>query len=156
MSEHERIQEALRECQKKFLSLFRESPLVLEMTSAKDDRYIDVNDTFQRITGWTRDEVIGRTPYDINIMVDPSQRVNVVKQLLRDWGIGFVPEEVLKGPAFGLTTMKEWLKLVHGELSIESQPQRGTTIQARVPLIAQAGEGRARAVTALSFFYAPV
>jgi len=46
MSEHERIQEALRECQRKFLNLFRESPLVLEMTSAKDDRYIEVNDTF--------------------------------------------------------------------------------------------------------------
>jgi signal transduction histidine kinase len=60
-----------------------------------------------------------------------SEELNLT---VRDWGVGFVPEEVLKGPALGLTTMKEWLKLVQGELSIESQPQRGTTIFARVPL----------------------
>jgi signal transduction histidine kinase len=40
----------------------------------------------------------------------------------------------VKGNGVGLTSMKERLKSVGGELSIESQPQVGTTIHARVPL----------------------
>lgn len=52
---------------------------------------------------------------------------------VRDWGIGFDPEEAMKGPGLGLISMKERLKLVDGELVIESQPQQGTTIHARGP-----------------------
>jgi PAS domain S-box-containing protein len=82
MAHDEQIQDALKECEGKFLKLFRESPLVLLLTSTRDERYIEVNDTFERSTGWKRDEVIGRTPDDLKIWVDPSQRVNFVKQLL--------------------------------------------------------------------------
>ena len=34
----------------------------------------------------------------------------------------------------GLVSMQERIKLVDGDLSIESAPQRGTTIHARAPL----------------------
>jgi signal transduction histidine kinase len=34
------------------------------------------------MTGWRRDEVIGRTPYDLGIWVDPGQRADLVKRLL--------------------------------------------------------------------------
>ena len=52
---------------------------------------------------------------------------------MRDWGIGFDPQEALKGPGLGLMIMKERLKLVNGEVSIQSQSEHGT-ILARVPL----------------------
>jgi PAS domain S-box-containing protein len=57
-----------------------------------------------------------------------------IQLTVRDWGAGFDPAEALKGPGLGLTSMKERMKLVDGDLSIESQPQGGTTIHARVPL----------------------
>jgi PAS domain S-box-containing protein len=82
MPEYHQIEEALKECEEKFSKAFRESPLILTLTRAKDHRYIDVNDTFERITGWNRDEVIGRTPFDLAIWVDPSQRLDFVKRLL--------------------------------------------------------------------------
>jgi signal transduction histidine kinase len=34
----------------------------------------------------------------------------------------------------GLISMRERLRLVNGELSIQSEPGRGTTVLARVPL----------------------
>jgi signal transduction histidine kinase len=49
-------------------------------------------------------------------------------------GVGFDPVAALKENALGITYMKERLKLVDGELSIESQSERGTTIRASVPL----------------------
>ena len=57
-----------------------------------------------------------------------------IELTVRDSGIGFETDEAIKGPGLGLTSMHERLKLVNGQLSIDSKPQRGTTIQARVPL----------------------
>jgi PAS domain S-box-containing protein len=57
-----------------------------------------------------------------------------IELTVRDSGIGFETDEAMKGPGLGLTSMQERLKLVDGKLSIDSKPQRGTTIQARVPL----------------------
>jgi PAS domain S-box-containing protein len=59
---------------------------------------------------------------------------NEIRLTVRDWGIGFDPAADMKGRAFGITSMKERLKLVDGELSIESQSKRGTTIRVRVPM----------------------
>ena len=51
-----------------------------------------------------------------------------------DRGVGFDREVAKKSRGLGLISMEERLKLVQGALSIDSQPQRGTTIHARVPL----------------------
>ena len=40
----------------------------------------------------------------------------------------------MKGPGLGLTSMKERLKVVGGQLSIHSQPGHGTMIHAVAPL----------------------
>jgi PAS domain S-box-containing protein len=61
-----------------------------------------------------------------------------VEMMVRDSGIGFDPEEAMKGSGLGLVSMTERLKLVNGSLSIDSQLERGTTIQARVPLTPKA------------------
>ena len=53
--------------------------------------------------------------------------------IVQDSGCGFEPEEAINGPGIGLASMRERLRLVNGHLSIHSQPQRGTTIHARVP-----------------------
>jgi PAS domain S-box-containing protein len=47
-----------------------------------DSRFIEVNDTFEHMTGWRRDEVIGRTPYDIGVWVEPNQRSDIVQRLV--------------------------------------------------------------------------
>lgn len=53
---------------------------------------------------------------------------------LNDCGVGFNLEAVKTSRGLGLNHMQERLKLVKGSLSIDSQPKRGTTIHARVPL----------------------
>jgi signal transduction histidine kinase len=63
-----------------------------------------------------------------------SGGLSEIELTVRDSGIGFDPEEAMKGRGLGLTSISERLKLVNGDLSIDSQPQRGATIRARVPL----------------------
>jgi len=67
---------------------------------------------------------------------------------VKDSGVGFDREAAKTSRGLGLISMEERLKLLNGTLSIESQPNRGTTIHARVPLssgsdsMRAAGQGR--------------
>jgi PAS domain S-box-containing protein len=53
---------------------------------------------------------------------------------VQDSGVGFNPESAMHHSGLGLISMTERLKLVDGQLSIDSKPQYGTTVYARVPL----------------------
>ena len=57
---------------------------------------------------------------------------NEIELRVRDWGIGFEPEEAMRGHGLGLTSMRERLRLVRGKFSIDSQPGRGTIIRVTV------------------------
>jgi PAS domain S-box-containing protein len=84
VTERKRAEEALEKSEEKFSKAFRRSPLILTLTSTEDHRYIEVNDTFERVTGWRRDEVIGRTPFDLRLWEGSAQRLDAVKRLLAE------------------------------------------------------------------------
>ena len=73
--------------EEKFAKAFRESPLAITIVRVKDDRYLDVNDTFEVQTGWKRDEVIGRTVLEIDLWVNPDQRTTFIRKLLEKGNI---------------------------------------------------------------------
>jgi PAS domain S-box-containing protein len=81
ITESKLAEEALKKSEEKFSKAFRESPMALAVTSAKDHRYLDINDTYEQMTGWRRDEIIGRTPFDLNVWVDPTQRTEMAKKI---------------------------------------------------------------------------
>jgi PAS domain S-box-containing protein len=84
VEERKHGEQALKNSEEKFAKAFRQSPMVLALSSVKDHRYIEVNETFESITGWSRHEVIGRNPSDLGLWVDPAQRVELRKQLLEE------------------------------------------------------------------------
>jgi PAS domain S-box-containing protein len=57
-----------------------------------------------------------------------------VQLSVRDSGVGFDLEKAIAGYGIGLINMRERLKLVDGQLFVDSKPQGGTTVNARVPL----------------------
>ena len=63
-------------------------------------------------------------------------RVDGIELGVHDLGVGFDPKAT-ESHGLGLTSMKERLTAVRGQLIIRSEPQHGTTICARVPLLPQ-------------------
>lgn len=57
-----------------------------------------------------------------------------VSLLVRDDGLGFTNEETTAAGHFGLHGMRERAELAGGELSIDTQPGEGTTVQLRIDL----------------------
>ena len=66
--------------------------------------------------------------------VSLNSQVNSIHLTVKDSGVGFDSHEATKGRGLGLTSMKERLKVVGGQLSIHSLRGSGTTIHAVAPL----------------------
>jgi len=61
-------------------------------------------------------------------------QIDTISLTVKDSGAGFNPHEAMRGAGLGLTSMKERLKVVGGQLSIHSQRGCGTAIHAVAPL----------------------
>jgi signal transduction histidine kinase len=61
--------------------------------------------------------------------------VDCVQLAVSDAGAGFDVEAAKRNRGLGLVSMQERVHLVHGTLSFESQPGKGTKILAVVPLV---------------------
>lgn len=79
--EHKRMEEALRESEEKFAKSFQATPSALTISTIVEGRYIEVNETFERVTGYMREEVIGRTALELNIWGIPEDRTRFLLEL---------------------------------------------------------------------------
>jgi PAS domain S-box-containing protein len=112
ITERKRAEEALKTSEEKFSKAFRESPLALVLANTKDFRFLEVNETFEQITGWTRSEVIGCTSLETGLWVDQAQRQEFFKQLLatgavRNWEVRFRRKDRTVGVALASTELIE-------------------------------------------------
>lgn len=81
ITERKRAEEALRKSEEKFSKAFHQSPLVLAITRASDRRFMEVNETFERMSGWRREEVIGRTATDIGLWMDLAESAELSRRV---------------------------------------------------------------------------
>ena len=59
--------------ERRFASIFRNSPVGICLVRAADDRILDINTAMTNIFGYTREEAVGRTAFQLNAWVEPRQ-----------------------------------------------------------------------------------
>lgn len=84
-----------KEAEERFYKAFNASPEPMTIASASDGRYLDVNESFLRVTGYSREEVIGRTSLELKFWERPEDRARLVEILekqgsVRDLEITFL------------------------------------------------------------------
>jgi PAS domain S-box-containing protein len=87
LTELQQAEEALRESEEKFSKAFYASPLAIGMVTLEDESFIDANDNIQRISGYTREELIGRRVTDLNVWVNEDERNRVLNTVREQGGI---------------------------------------------------------------------
>lgn len=65
---------SLLESEERFSKAFNASPLSLTISSLTDGRLIEVNNTFVEVTGYSREEAIGKTTADLGLWVETDDR----------------------------------------------------------------------------------
>ena len=75
-------EEKIRKSEEKFRIAYMTNPDLININRLSDGMYISINDGFTRILGYTEEDAIGRTSLDMNIWVNPEERINLVNTLM--------------------------------------------------------------------------
>ena len=73
----------LRTSEERFAKAFRANPQPMSLTTLATGLYIDVNESFLAMSGYTRDEVIGHTSLELRVWETPDARAEFLRQLNR-------------------------------------------------------------------------
>jgi len=74
-------EEALRSSEERFFKAFHISPAPTIISNLEDGRYLDVNESFAKMLGFSREEMIGRTASELNVWANYDDRKSVVEKL---------------------------------------------------------------------------
>jgi PAS domain S-box-containing protein len=80
-----RTEQALRESQEMFQKAFQASPDTMVLHSLSEGRHMDVNESFLRLIGYRREELVGRTAMDLGLWWDLAQGDEYLR-VLREQG----------------------------------------------------------------------
>ncbi len=82
ITERKQAEERLRELEERFRLTFYTSPDAVNINTM-DGIYLDINEGFTQLTGYTRQEAIGKSSADINIWDIPEDRDRLIEGLKR-------------------------------------------------------------------------
>lgn len=81
ITQERRAEAALRASEEKFAKAFHHSPDAIIITEQASGRYVEINDGFCRLTGYTSEEVVGYTVHEFGILADATQRALLIQEL---------------------------------------------------------------------------
>ena len=81
IGERRQAEAALKRSEEMFFKAFNASPNAIAVTGLSDGRFIAVNDGFQRLTGYRRDDVIGKSLRDVRLFDDPSEYIAMMREI---------------------------------------------------------------------------
>ncbi len=94
ITERKKVEELFRISEKKFSKVFYANPSWVALATFSEGRFIEVNERFLEMTGFRREEVIGRTSAELGLWVVPEERGRMLSLLkgqngLRDYEVMF-------------------------------------------------------------------
>ena len=84
ITERKLAADSLRSSEERYRIAFRTSPDAININRIADGCYIDVNEGFERLTGWSREEAIGHSSLHLDIWSDQADRQRMIDVLRRD------------------------------------------------------------------------
>jgi two-component system, cell cycle sensor histidine kinase and response regulator CckA len=77
-------QQALRASEARFAAIFKHAGVMMLLTRPRDGIIIDANDAFLRDTGYSLEEVIGKTARELSLFADPQDSIRMGARIMKD------------------------------------------------------------------------
>ena len=84
ITEVRKASEAMRLSEEKFSKAFRTNPDSININRLRDGLYLEINHGFTAMTGYTEDDVFGKSSLELNIWANPEDRAKLLEGLKRD------------------------------------------------------------------------
>jgi PAS domain S-box-containing protein len=81
---HNTTETALRQSEERFSKIFRSSPAPISITTLEDGHYLDANDEFLKLTGFSREELLKHTSVELGNWADPESRMHWIQELIKN------------------------------------------------------------------------
>jgi PAS domain S-box-containing protein len=81
ITERKQAEIDLQNLAEKFSKAFRCSPNAITISTVEDGRFIEVNDSFVKLSGYQREEAIGRNAFELNVWVNQNDRQKLLHEL---------------------------------------------------------------------------
>jgi len=115
---------ALRRSEERFVKAFRASPVPLLLQNVRDQRFVDVNESFLQLTGFPREEVLGQTPAGLKLFSKTDTGWEILDALSAKHPVRDLQTELTIREGKTLTT------LISAEaIELESEPHLLMSIQ---------------------------
>jgi len=112
-----KVEEELKLSEERFAKAFRASPAAISISTLKEGRFIDVNDSFLKVTGYSRSEVIDHTSIELGIWPSPEFREDIMARVRKTGEVRDVEVE------FGIKA-GERRKIVYSAEAIDLQGEQ--------------------------------
>ena len=95
VTEQVEVENRLDLYRERFEKAFRSSPDSITITAVTDGEVIEVNEGFEQISGYKRDDVVGRRTVDVGIWREPARRKELIGELKKKHSVRDFPIEVV-------------------------------------------------------------
>ena len=95
ITDRKKADKALQESERRFRQIFLASPESIVLSRLEDDLIVDINDSHTLITGYTREDVVGKTTMEAGIWQEAAERTELADQL-RETGLSVNKEVPFK------------------------------------------------------------
>jgi len=82
IEQRKQAEQQLRESEEKFSKVFGLAPIGMTISSLCDGKFVEINETGERLSGYPREEVIGRSSAQFNIWASAEERNQVISEVL--------------------------------------------------------------------------
>ncbi len=79
-----KMENLLKESEEKFKEIFNRAQDPISLTNVSTQKYTDINSAFTEVTGYTKNEVIGKSAFELNLWVSLTDKDRLLDKLLHD------------------------------------------------------------------------
>jgi PAS domain S-box-containing protein len=84
LTKKKQIEQALSESETKYQKAFQNVPSAVYLSTLPEGKLVEVNKAFEKISGYSRDELIGKTVEELKFYISPEDRETLLKTMQKD------------------------------------------------------------------------